>query len=422
MTAVLPDGAVRANGGTPASTRAVVTGLSVVAPNGGDTEAYWAATLAGRTGIAPISRYDASSYPVTLAGEVLDLDPAESLSSRLLPQTDRVTRFALVASDRALADASLDPAGVDEFGMGVVTASGSGGFEFAQNELQNLWSKGPEYVSAYQSFAWFYAVNTGQISIRHGMRGPSGVLVSDQAGSLDALGHARRHVRNGTEVVLSGGMDASLSPWGLVSQLPTGRLSTATDPTAAYLPFDVRARGAVPGEGGAIMVVESAASAARRGAPRIWGEIAGYGATFDPAPGSGRPAGLQRAAEIALADSGLADHEIDVVFADAAGLPGPDAVEAEAITALFGPRGVPVTAPKVLTGRLYSGAGAVDVAAALLAIRDGVLPPTPGVAPSGAGAELDIVTEPRAAAVTAALVLARGHGGFNSAVVVRAPR
>lgn len=114
----------------------------------------------------------------------------DNLPSRLLPQTDRMTRLALVAADWALADAGIKPEDTAAFDMGVVTASSSGGFEFGQNELQKLWSKGSRYVSAYQSFAWFYAVNSGQISIRHGMKGPSGVLVSDQAGGLDAVAHA----------------------------------------------------------------------------------------------------------------------------------------------------------------------------------------------------------------------------------------
>jgi act minimal PKS chain-length factor (CLF/KS beta) len=403
------------------TTHTVVTGIGVIAPNGVGTEQFWNATLKGVSGIDRISRYDASGYPSPLAGEVLDFDAADHLSSRLLPQTDRMTQMALAASDWALADAAVDPAELPEFGMGVVTASASGGFEFAQHELQKLWSKGPEYVSAYQSFAWFYAVNTGQISIRHGMRGPSGVLVTDQAGGLDALGHARRHVRKGIGLVVSGGVDASLSPWGLVSQITSGRLSRGTDPERAYAPFDRSADGHVPGEGGAILVLESEGSARDRGA-RIYGTIAGYGATFDPAPGSGREPGLRRAVELALTDAGIAAPDIDVVFADAAGVRSLDRVEAEALAAVFGPRTVPVTAPKTMTGRLYSGAASLDVAAALLAMRDGVVPPTLRVPDQAPDCPIALVRDTaREMTVRTALVLARGHGGFNAAVVLRAP-
>ncbi len=400
--------------------RTVVTGIGVIAPNGVGTEAFWTATLKGVSGIDRISRYDASGYPSPLAGEVVDFDAADHLSSRLLPQTDRMTQMALAASDWALADADVDPAALPEFGMGVVTASASGGFEFAQNELQKLWSKGPEHVSAYQSFAWFYAVNTGQISIRHGMRGPSGVLVTDQAGGLDALGHARRHVRKGTGLVVSGGMDASLSPWGLVSQITSGRLTRSTDPERAYAPFDTSADGHVPGEGGAILVLESETGARERGA-RVYGTIAGYAATFDPAPESGREPALRRAVELALADAAVAPQDIDVVFADAAGLRDLDRVEAEALAAVFGPHGVPVTAPKTMTGRLYSGAASVDVAAALLAMRDGVVPPTLRVSDPAPDCPVALVRDTaREMTVRTALVIARGHGGFNAAVVLRA--
>jgi act minimal PKS chain-length factor (CLF/KS beta) len=397
---------------------AVVTGIGVAAPNGLGTERFWAATLGGRSGIRPVTRFDPSSYPVRLAGEVPGFIAEERLPSRLLPQTDHMTRLALTAADLALADAAVDPGELADYDMGVSTAASSGGFEFGHQQLQNLWRNGSTHVSGYQSFAWFYAVNTGQISIRNGMRGPSGVVVSDGAGGLDAIAIARRRIGKGTRLVLAGGVDGSICPWGWVAQLAGGRLARSGDPDLAYLPFDHRASGHVPGEGGAILVVEDAAAAAERGA-RVYGEIAGYAATFDPAPGSARPPALRRAIELALADARLAPADIDVVFADAAAVSVLDRAEAEAISAVFGPRGVPVTAPKTMIGRLYSGAGALDVATALLAIGDGVIPPTVNVQPADEY-QLDLVaSQGRPAPLRAALVLARGHHGFNSAVVVR---
>ncbi|MGP9018114.1 ketosynthase chain-length factor [Streptomyces sp. BR1] len=397
----------------------VVTGLGVASPNGLGIEDFWAATVGGKSGIGRITRFDPSSYPAKLAGEVPGFVAEELLPSRLLPQTDRVTRLALVAADWALADAGITPSELGEFDMGVVTASAAGGFEFGQGELQALWSKGSQYVSAYQSFAWFYAVNSGQISIRNGMKGPSGVVVSDQAGGLDAVAQARRQIRKGTSVIVSGAIDASVCPWGWVAQLASDRLSTSEEPTRAYLPFDREAAGYVPGEGGAILIMEDAESARARGA-HVYGEISGYGSTIDPKAGSGRPPGLRKAIELALADAGVAPGDVDVVFADAAADPELDRQEAEAINAVFGVRGVPVTAPKTMTGRLYSGAAPLDLAAAFLAMKDGLIPPTVHIDPA-AEYDLDLVTgQPRTAEVRTALVLARGYGGFNSAVVVRA--
>ncbi|MGK5627324.1 ketosynthase chain-length factor [Streptomyces sp. URMC 123] len=461
-TALAPSGARSSSAPEPAPgrTRIAVTGIGVVAPNGLGTEEYWRATLAGRSGLGRITRFDPAQYPATIAGEISGYRAEEHIPSRLMPQTDHMTRLAITASDWALRDAGVDPDALPEYGMGVVTAASGGAVEFGQRELENLWGRGKEYVSAYQSFAWFYAVNTGQISIRNRMRGPSGVLLTEQAGGIDALGQARRHIRRGVPLVVSGGVDAALCPWGWVPQIASGLLSTATDPERAYLPFSADACGHVPGEGGAMFVLEDADGAARRGARRAYGEIVGYGATLDPPPpyarrgtggfgaagaegsgpggsgvegsgsagdgGSGgggrtgRPCRLRRAAENALADAGLAPGDIDVVFADAAGVPEADRAESAALAGLFGPYAVPVTAPKTMTGRLLAGGAALDVATALLALRDGVIPPTVHVARAAPDHPVDLVTgAPREAELRTALVLARGHGGFNAALVVR---
>jgi minimal PKS chain-length factor (CLF/KS beta) len=397
----------------------VVTGLGVAAPNGLGVEDFWAATRDGRSGIRRVARFDPAHYPVRLAGEVPGFVAAEHLPGRLLPQTDHVTRLALFAAESAFADAGVRPADLPEYSVGVVTASSSGGYEFGQRELENLWRRGNKYVSAYQSYAWFYAVNTGQVSIRHGVRGPSSVVVSDQAGGLDAVAQARRQIRKGATMMLAGGVDASVCPWGWVAQLASDRLSTSDDPDRAYLPFDAEAQGHVSGEGGALLVLECAEAASERGA-WAYGEIAGYGSTIDPRPGSGREPCLGKAIRVALDDAGLAPGDIDVVFADAAGIVALDRAEATAINEVFGPRGVPVTAPKTMTGRLYAAAASLDLVSALLSIRDGWIPPTINVtiAPEY---EIDLVSgQARAASVLAAMVLARGYGGFNSAMVVRA--
>ncbi|TWP50395.1 ketosynthase chain-length factor [Lentzea tibetensis] len=396
----------------------VITGLGVLAPTGLDVGEHWESVLGGKSRIAPITLFDPSPYPVRLAGEVSGFFARDLVPGRLIPQTDRYTHLALAGSEAALNDAHLDPASMPEFEMAVVTASSSGGTEFGQHEMERLYTNGPSWVGAYQSIAWFYAATTGQVSIRHGMRGPCGVFCSEQAGALDALGQARRLVAEGSKVVLSGGTDASLCPYGLVAQLATGQLSTVDDPQRAYVPFDVDASGYLPGEGGAMMVVESAASAAARDVPH-YGSLLGYAAGFDPPPGSGRPPALAGTIRRVLKQARLEPSEVDVVFADAAGVPALDLAEARAITEVFGPRGVPVTAPKTLTGRLYAGGAALDVATALLSMSAGVVPHTVGPATLRPGCDIDLVMDDsRETRPSTALVLARGHGGFTAALVL----
>jgi act minimal PKS chain-length factor (CLF/KS beta) len=400
----------------------VFSGLAAIAPNGSTTERFWQATLAGESGIGPLDRFDGSGYPVRLAGQVRDVAGHDLVESRLAVQTDRWTQLGLIAAERALADAGLDPADRDPYDMSVITATSSGGNEFGQREIQKLWGKGPRFVGPYQSIAWFYAATTGQISIRHGMKGACGVLVGEQAGGLDALGHSRRALVDDASVVISGGTDAPLGPYALTCHLSAGQMTTATDPATAYRPFDAAAGGYVAGEGGAIFVVEREDTLRARGGGPGYGELAGYAATFDPPPGSAREPGLRRAITLALADAGIGPSGIDVVFADGLAVPGADRAEAAAISAVFGPYGVPVTVPKCLVGRLQSGGAPLDVAMALLAIRDGVVPGTPALTDLAPGCALDVVRETRQAKVRTALVLARGYEGFNAAVVVRALR
>ncbi|HEY8374501.1 MAG TPA: ketosynthase chain-length factor [Pseudonocardiaceae bacterium] len=402
--------------GTP--TGAVVTGLGIVAPTGIGVEEHWGAVLAGKSGITRITRFDPSDYPVRLAGEVTGFRSEERVPGRLIPQTDRWTHMALYAAEVALADAGVDPAELPEYEMAVVTASSSGGTEFGQHEMERLYTKGPSWVGAYQSIAWFYAATTGQISIRHGMRGPCGVVCAEQAGGLDAVAQARRLLRSQSRLVVTGGTDGSLCPYGLVAQLSNRLLSEVDDVTRAYLPFDVDASGYVPGEGGAILITERADVARERGVGTGYGVILGYAAGFDQSD-RGRPPVLASTIRRALDDARITPDEVDVVFADAIGDPQLDLVEARAITEVFGPRGVPVTAPKTLTGRLYGGGASLDVATALLALRDGVVPHTVGPTRLAPGCDIDLVLgQPRERRMNTALVLARGYGGFTAALVL----
>ncbi|KUM75726.1 ketosynthase chain-length factor [Streptomyces griseorubiginosus] len=402
--------------------RAAVTGIGVVAPNGTSTDAFWKATREGVSVIDPITREGCEGMPLRVAGQVRDFDPPSAIEERYLVQTDRFTHFAMAAADRALEEAGLGRADTDAapFSVGVVTAAGSGGGEFGQRELQQLWGKGSRFVGPYQSIAWFYAASTGQISIRGGFKGPCGVIAADEAGGLDALAHAARGVRRGTDVIVAGATEAPLAPYSMVCQLGYEELSTVAEPDRAYRPFTSAACGFVPAEGGAMVVVEAEESARDRGAP-VRALVAGHAATFT---GASRweesRQGLARAIQGALEEAGCAPEEIDVVFADALGVPEADRAEVLALADALGPHAgrVPVTAPKTGVGRGLAAAAVLDVAAAVLAMDQGVLPPTPNV--FDVCHDLDLVTgRARATETRTALVLSRGLMGSNSALVLR---
>jgi minimal PKS chain-length factor (CLF/KS beta) len=406
---------------------AVFTGIGVIAPNGVDTKSWWEATKKGTSGLGTIERFDPSKYATQIAGEVDGFDPEKYLEKRLMVQTDRWTWMALAATQLAFDDAKFDPAEQDPWTMSAVTASSSGGNEFGQKEIQALWDKGPGFVGAYQSIAWFYAATTGQISIKHGMKGTCGVVVSEGTGGLEALQHSRRLIRRGMEHLVSGGLEAPIGPYALTCQMRNGYLSRERDAAAAYRPFDAQANGYVPGEGGAILMLETPERAAERGAPQVYGEIAGYGATNDayhfgkPAPDGAQYA---RAMRVALEDAGIGPDDVDVVFADGAGVPEADAIEAAAIKDVFGKRAgeVPVTVPKTMVGRLYAGGASLDVATALMSMRDGVIPPTINLDEPAEGCDLNFVTgSAQKADLGTVLVAARGYGGFNGALVLRRP-
>jgi minimal PKS chain-length factor (CLF/KS beta) len=404
----------------------VVTGVGVVAPTGIGTEEHWAAVLRGERRVQVLDEAAAAGYPTVLGARVRDFEPAEHVDERLLVQTDRWTWHSLAAAAMALRDAGYDPANHDPYATSVFLASGSGGNEFGQREIEALWSRGRRAVGAYQSIAWFYAASTGQVSIRHGAKGASAAVVSEGAGGVDSIGWARRALRRGSTAALVGGTEAGLSPYALVCQSTSGLLSTRRSADSAYRPFDVDADGYAPGEGGAVLLIEDAGAAANRGAPQVYGRILGYAATHDAyhhervAPDAGQ---LARALRAALADAGVPPAEVDLVVADGIGTPDGDALEVAAIREVFGERAgrVPVTTTAGLTGRLMAGGSALSVVTALLSIRDGVIPPVGNLAEPVAGYGLDFVRDrPRSARVRTVLVNARGYGGFNAALVVGA--
>ncbi|MFJ2931573.1 ketosynthase chain-length factor [Streptomyces sp. NPDC087219] len=401
--------------------RAVVTGIGVIAPNGLRADAYWKSVREGLGVLDRITREGCQDLPLKVAGEVRGFDASALIEERFLVQTDRFSHYAMAAAQLALDDAGLARENPEEpFEIGVVTAAGSGGGEFGQRELQKLWGQGSKFVGPYQSIAWFYAASTGQISIRSGFKGPCGVVASDEAGGLDGIAHAARAVRRGTGAVIVGAAEAPLAPYSMVCQLGYPELSTVEDPDRAYRPFTAGACGFVPAEGGGMLVVEDESRARDRGAA-VRAVVAGHGATFT---GASRwqesREGLARAIRVALDEAGCAPEEIDVVFADALGVPEADRAEALALADALGAHAgrVPVTAPKTGIGRAYCGAPVLDTAAAVFAMEHGVVPPTPNV--FDICHDLDLVmSRARPAELRTALVLSRGLMGSNAALVVR---
>ncbi|MFI7426272.1 beta-ketoacyl synthase N-terminal-like domain-containing protein [Micromonospora sp. NPDC049836] len=402
--------------------RAVVTGIGVVAPTGVGADVHWDAVLAGTRRIGPITLFDPAGYPTRVAGEVPEFDPAGFSDTRQRVQTDRWTHLGFAATRLALADAGLPEQSPDPYQWAVTLASSSGGNLFGQRELQRLWGGPSRTVGAYQSIAWFYAASVGQLSIRHQLKGPCGVTVSESAGGLDSLAHAVRTIRRGTPLVVAGATECPLSPYALACQLRSGLLSDVADPERAYRPFDAGATGYVPAEGGAVFVVEELGHALARGA-RIYGEITGWAATHDAAPtdpdGEPDPTHYARALRLALDRAAVRPHDVDVIWPDALGVPAYDRAEAAALRAVFGPTTPPVTTQKPLTGRAHQGGSALDAATALLAFQHGLLPASAGPEQPAPGCELTFLRRPRPPRSRIALVGARGFDGFNSALVLR---
>ncbi|WP_042417968.1 beta-ketoacyl synthase N-terminal-like domain-containing protein [Streptacidiphilus anmyonensis] len=407
-------------GGDVVARSGVVTGVGVIAPGGIGCDAYWKSLLRGDVSLDRVDLEGCTDLPLRVAGQVRDFDPQTLVENRLLVQTDRFTHFAMAAADMAVRDARLTADPEAPFDIGVATAAGCGGVTFGQREMQELWGRGPRFVGPYQSIAWFYAASTGQISIRGGFCGPCAVLANDEAGGLDVLAHSCRALRNGARAVVTGATEAPLAPYAMVCQLGYPELSLAQDPRRAYQPFTEHACGFSPAEGGAMFVVEREESARRRGAA-VRARIAGHAATFTGTRGwEHSREGLARAIRGALAEADCTPDEVDVVFADALGVPAADHAEALALADALGARAadVPVTAPKAGFGRAFSAAAALDVAAAVLALEHDTVPPTPNVA--DVRVDLDVVTgRARTTALRTALVLSRGLMGCNSALVLR---
>lgn len=408
--------------GTPAAS-VVVTGIGAVTPAGRGAEALWESARDGASHITAIDRFDASAYACPAAGQT-DFDPLDHLPERFVKRTDRFTHLAVHAVREALRDADVTVGGtVAPDRTGVMVGNVLGGWEFTERELRKLWNDGTRAVSPYQATAWFPAAPQGNICIDQGVKGPARTFVADRAsGAYALIGGAQALRRGHADLVLAGGVEAPLSPYGWLLMETSGlgaKQRGALGPGELYRPFDTDHGGSVFAEGAVFLVLERREHAEARGA-RILGELAGWGVTTD-----GRmpyrtvePTGRV----LARAVRGASPEAPDVVFAHGSGIPAEDVTEGYALHEAYGGEAarLPVTAPKSGFGHLLGGAAAADTALALRAMPENLVPPTVNLDRPAPGIGLDLV---RGAARPvgdwrSTLVVSRGLGGVNACLLL----
>ena len=398
--------------------RVVITGLGVVAANGIGKEAFWQATSKGISGIKPVQRFPVSDLPIRVAGEVSNFVVHDYIERRLANRTDRTTHFALAATQEALQDANLVLKQENPQRVGAVIANTLGGVEYLAEQSHPLYIRGPRYMSVYTAIAWLQVANVGQVSIRHGIQGYCKTPVNDTAGGLNALGMAYRAIRRrAADIVITGGCEAFLHPTILVALARSGYAVVGDDP-GAYRPFDRRAAGLLVAEGAGICILEDYEHAKQRGAP-LYGEIVGYAQTND-AHGLLDPSsdGCQyaRAIELVMQQGNLRQQDIGYFSLDGRAISASDAGEADALHLAFGAdlERLLVSVPRTMLGHSYAAAGALDAITALLALQQGIIPPTINCEKLDTHYGLNLVQEePRSLSAQAVLLGARAIGGVN---------
>lgn len=403
-----------------------ITGFGIVAPSGIDKKAFWANIKAGRCAIKKIERYDSSLYPSHIGGQIHDLDAYSHVSSRLLQKIDPFSHMALIASDLALKDAGIDLDKENLNNIGIFMGNALGGWLYGETELRDLYIEGREGVSPYMASAWFPAAPQGQVSIYYGIKGYSKTIVSDRASSLMAVGHAIKVLSKGKlDFIIAGGMEAPLSPYGLLCCNTSGDLSTNNDnPEGAYRPFDKNRDGFVAGEGAGLMILESDERAKKRG-KKVLAYITGYGTSCDgvdrikPNP-DGKE--LARAIRLALEDARYKPQDIDYISLDGAATQEGDIGEVAAIKEVFGARAsnIPVSIPKTMFGNLLGASGAVDMIVTMMAMEHAIVPPTLNLTDLDPKCEgLNFVRDKaREHDIRRALVISRGRGGINAVLAL----
>jgi len=401
------------------SRRIVVTGLGAVSPVGVGIDAMWDSIRNGRSGVGPITSFDASAYPVRFAACVDDWDPSPWIEPKEARRLSRFQQFALASALMAVEDAGLEIDEENADRVGVIVGSGIGGLATMEEQKTVLEDKGPARVSPFLVPMMIVDLAAGHISIRLGAKGINYAPVSACATGTHSIGEAGEAIRRGdADVVIAGGFDCGVTPLGLAGFSSARSLSTRNDdPQGASRPFDADRDGFVMGEGGAILVLEDLEHARSRGA-RIYAELSGYGASADayhltaPDPSGD---GARRAMRQALERAGAAPSAVDYINAHGTSTELGDAAETGAIKQVFGADAPPVSSTKSMTGHLLGGAGSLEAAICVLAIRDGVLPPTINYTTPDPECDLDYVPNTaREADIRSALSNSFGFGGHNA--------
>ncbi len=417
--------------------RVVITGMGVISPYGVGSDVLWDKLMAGETGLRALTSFDTSHVQCKVGGQLFDFRPEKYLSPRIVRKVDRFSTLGLISAQLALQDAGLFLADMkptwsqqDRGGdrVGIMVGNNLGGWEFAERELRHLWQSGPREVSPYMATAWFPAAVQGNISIQFGIKGVGRTFLNDRASGAFALIHAVDCLLRGrADIMLAGGSEAPFSPYAALCYETSGLMSAqaANCSTDVYRPFDCTHDGLVAAEGAAFFVLERAEDALRRGA-RIYAEVAGWATTHDgydfvqPAPDGQRYADAMTQA---MEQAAVKAAELDCLFAAGSAVPNEDISETRAIHLALGKSApdVPVSTPKSAFGNLFGAAMPVDMAIALLAMQQRVIPATLHFDQPAQGCDLDYVPRsPRPVdRFNTCLLNARGIGGSNGVVLLR---
>jgi 3-oxoacyl-[acyl-carrier-protein] synthase II len=417
---------MNANGSLNGRRRVVITGLGALTPLGNDVETTWTNLISGRSGAGPITQFDCTDYPVTFACEVKDFDPTEWIDRKQARRMDRFAQLVLAAARQAEADSGLDIAAeADRIGASIAT--GIGGLRSFQECHQELRERGPDRVNPFSIPEIIPNMGAAWVSMELGTRGPLSSQCTACAASNMSIGDGLDAIRLGrADAMFCGGTEAPVTEVGIAGFAAMRALSRRNDePARASRPFDADRNGFVMGEGGVVLLLEALEHAQARGA-KIYGELMGYGVSSDanhitePDPVGTNPA---RAMKMAFDDAGIVPGEIDYINAHATSTPIGDAAETRMIKLALGEdvaRKVPISSTKGATGHCLGAAGAIEAIFSLLAIRDGVLPPTINLETADPICDLDYIpNEARRAEVRTAVSNSFGFGGHNASIVLR---
>jgi 3-oxoacyl-[acyl-carrier-protein] synthase II len=402
--------------------RVVVTGLGIVCPVGIGVDESWRGIVAGKSGIGPITQFDASSFPTRIAGEVKGFEPERYMEKKEIRRNDRFIQLAMAAGEMAMKDSGLDMSREDPERIGAIVGAGLGGLDTLEGTHKLFLEKGVKRIGPFFIPSLIVNLAPGQLALKYGLKGPNYSPVSACATSNHSIGDAMMLIERGmADVMLTGGAEATITPLGIGGFCAARALSERNDaPEKASRPFDKNRDGFVSGEGSGILVVEEYERAKKRGA-KIYCELGGYGATADayhitaPAPGG---EGGARAMKMALADAGLNPEQVGYVNTHGTSTPQGDPAECQAVKKVFGEhakRGLAISSTKSMTGHLLGAAGGVEAVFSVLALATGVLPPTINVEEQDPECDLDVVPNvAREKRVDAVLSNSFGFGGTNA--------